>query len=269
VIGCGGGASPPATDCSPSVSPRSVSTEVGAITSPVSIVVDAQNRFSGLVLPHEWESGAVRAAEELGCKRVIWQLRGEKFEQAVNIYARGYSTGDCLILEPYHGGADYFLGYAGQFEGRVTNNIPSKWPGVPVFYVSDNPLVVLTSGLVPEIPSPESEAGTFRPAHDLGCERFMWNTPGEQIKQTIVIHEPGYVRSDEADCLILPSSQEAREYFLPWVDGDKRQSAPEGCSNSHLQSVRDAPFWVSSRNGFQALKSGRITARFYSLELLL
>jgi hypothetical protein len=221
----------------------------------VSIADDAHTGFDSAVIPREWESGAVRAAEELGCKGVIWQLRSEKFEEAVTIYAHGYSTGDCLILEPYHGGTNYFLGYAGQFGGHVTNDIPSKWPGVPVFYVSDNPLVVLTSGLVPEITSSESVAGTFRPENDLGCERIMWNSPGEQIKQTIVIHEPGYVRSDEADCLILPSAQEVREYFLPWVNGDKWQSELEGCPNPDLHSVRDAPFQVSSRNGFYSSQS--------------
>jgi hypothetical protein len=177
------------------------------------------------IIPGEWESGALRAAEELGCKHVIWQLRGEKFEQAVPIYAHGYLAGDCLILQPYHGGSDYFLSYAGQFEGQITSDVPGKWPGVPVFFISDNPLVVLTMGLVPEITYSELQAGALHPGADFGCDRILWNPPGEQMKQIPFIQQPGYVRGDEADCLILQplQDQDAGKYALPWVNGGQRR----------------------------------------------
>jgi hypothetical protein len=206
----------------------------------LAIVCTSTMSRAGQIMPGEWESGAVRAAEELGCKRVIWQLRGEKFEQAVVIYAHRHLTGDCLILEPHHGGTDYFLGYAGQFEGRITNDVPSKWPGVPVFYVSDNPLVVLTRGLVPEITYSELQAGALHPARDFGCERILWNPPGEQMKQILFIQEPGYLRGDEADCLILQphQDQDAGKYVLPSVNGDKRPIAPVGCPDIDVQGVR-------------------------------
>jgi hypothetical protein len=201
------------------------------LLSLLAIVCTSTVSRAGQIIPGEWESGALRAAEELGCKHVTWQLRGEKFEQAVIIYAHGHLAGDCLILQPHHGGTDYFLGYAGQFEGRITNDVPSKWPGVPVFYVSDNPLVVLTKGLVPEITYSELEAGALHPAKDFGCERILWNPAGEQMKQIPFIQEPGYVRGDEADCLILQphQDQDAGKYALPSVNGDKRRIVPVGC----------------------------------------
>src|SRR6266702_1686518 len=51
LIGCGGGAPlpPPVPDFRKSVSPSSVSTQVGTLTSPVTISVNAQNGFNGSV----------------------------------------------------------------------------------------------------------------------------------------------------------------------------------------------------------------------------
>ena len=90
------------------------------------------------VTPLEWAAGALRAAEMLGCERVIWQLQTESFAQAVTVYARNYTRGDCLILQPHHGGADYFLGYAGQFGGCECGPLIAEWPGVPVYTLSDD-----------------------------------------------------------------------------------------------------------------------------------
>jgi hypothetical protein len=89
--------------------------------------------------PGDWEAGALRTAEFLGCKRPVWQLPGETFAQAAAIYSRGYVRGDCLILVPHHGGANYFLGYAGQFDGCECGPLVSAWPGVPVYYLRDIP----------------------------------------------------------------------------------------------------------------------------------
>jgi len=91
-----------------------------------------------LVMLREWEAGALRVAEEFGCHQTTWQLRGEPVEQVIAIYAHGYVQGDCVILFPTRGGREYFFGYAGQFEGRITNDIPSRWPGVPVYYLRDS-----------------------------------------------------------------------------------------------------------------------------------
>jgi hypothetical protein len=92
----------------------------------------------------EWEAGALRAAEEFGCHQTTWQLRGESVEQAIAVNAHGYVQGDCLILFPERGGREYFFGYAGQFEGRTTNDIFLRWPGVPVRYLRDTnrPLMI-------------------------------------------------------------------------------------------------------------------------------
>ena len=90
-------------------------------------------------LQAEWEAGALRAAENLGCKRGTWQLRGETFEQVVTVYARDYVPGDCVILLPHRGGREYFLGYAGQFEGCLCAAGPQDWTGVPVYYLTDTP----------------------------------------------------------------------------------------------------------------------------------
>ena len=89
------------------------------------------------VMLREWEAGALHVAEEFGCHHTTWQLRGESVEQVIAVYAHGYVQGDCLILLPGRGGREYFFGYAGQFEGRITNDIPSRWPGVPVYYLRD------------------------------------------------------------------------------------------------------------------------------------
>lgn len=83
-------------------------------------------------------SQALPVAEEFGCHQTTWQLRGESVEQAIAVYAHGYVQGDCLILLPERGGREYFFGYAGQFEGHITNDIPSRWPGVPVYYLRDS-----------------------------------------------------------------------------------------------------------------------------------
>ncbi len=94
--------------------------------------------------PHqwEWEAGALRAAEVLGCERATWQLPGETFQQAAAVYASRYTPGDCLILTPHHGGADYFLGYAGQFDGCECGPLIPEWPGTPVYYLRDTPYPV-------------------------------------------------------------------------------------------------------------------------------
>jgi hypothetical protein len=96
------------------------------------------------VMLREWEAGALPVAEEFGCHQKTWQLRGESVEQAIAVYAHGYVQGDCLILHPERGGREHFFGYAGQFEGRITNDIPSRWPGVPVYYLRDSntPLII-------------------------------------------------------------------------------------------------------------------------------
>jgi len=96
-------------------------------------------------LVQEWEAGAISAAEGFGCHHVMWQLRGESQEQAVTIYGRSYAAGDCLILQPELGGREYFFGYAGQFEGRITNDTPNHWPGVPLYYVRDTNMPVRTA----------------------------------------------------------------------------------------------------------------------------
>lgn len=89
--------------------------------------------------PEEWKAGALLAAESLGCHGAVWQLPGESFNDAVAVYARtGYDFRYCLILQPTTRSAWYFLGYAGQFEGEITNDIPANWPGVPVYYLSDD-----------------------------------------------------------------------------------------------------------------------------------
>ena len=90
------------------------------------------------IMLQEWEAGALSVADGFGCDHPVWQLRGESAEQAITIYARRYVTGDCLILLPIRGGHEYFFGYAGQFEGRITNDTPDKWPGTPVYYLRDN-----------------------------------------------------------------------------------------------------------------------------------
>jgi hypothetical protein len=94
----------------------------------------------------EWEAGAPGVAEEFGCHKTTWQLRGETVEQAIAVYAHGYVQGDCLILLPERGGSEYFFGYAGQFEGRITNDIPSRWPGVPVDYLRDTNTPLMIQG---------------------------------------------------------------------------------------------------------------------------
>ena len=110
--------------------------------------------------PSDWEAGALRAAEELGCKRGIWQLRGETFEQVVTVYARNYVPGDCVILLPRHGrtiaeadsergtrdaeiatswrAPNYYLGYAGQFDGCLCAADPRDLTGTPVYTLSDD-----------------------------------------------------------------------------------------------------------------------------------
>jgi hypothetical protein len=97
-----------------------------------------------LLTVREWEAGALRVAEEFGCHQTTWQLREESVEQVIAVYAHGHVQGDCLILFPERGARGYFFGYAGQFEGRVTNDIPSRWPGVPVYYLRDTctPLMI-------------------------------------------------------------------------------------------------------------------------------
>ena len=99
----------------------------------------------------EWESGPLRAAEKLGCSRVVWQLRAETVEQAITIYARSYTPSDCLILLPHQGGTNFYLGWAGQFNLQIEQFFrpqdymlkkisANEWPGVPVYYISDSPI---------------------------------------------------------------------------------------------------------------------------------
>jgi hypothetical protein len=90
-----------------------------------------------LIRLREWNEGALSVAEFFGCRRATWQLRDESTMQAVTIYARKYIQGDCLILLPERGGHEYYFGYAGQFEGRITDDIPDKWPGVPIYFLHD------------------------------------------------------------------------------------------------------------------------------------
>lgn len=108
----------------------------------------------------DWNAGALAAAKVLGCERATWQLPGETFQQAAAVYANGYVKGDCLLLLPHSrsdsrewGAAwdardtagrprgtapEYFLGYAGQFDGCECGPLVSEWPGVPVYYLSDD-----------------------------------------------------------------------------------------------------------------------------------
>jgi hypothetical protein len=112
----------------------------------------------------EWTAGALLAARDLGCQRAVWQLPGETFKEAAAVYAHGYTPGDCLILLPQGSyptrewlrtrevrpveetrarvRSEYFLGYAGQFDGDITDDIPSHWPGVPVYYLRDSPVAM-------------------------------------------------------------------------------------------------------------------------------
>jgi hypothetical protein len=103
-----------------------------------------------ILMLREWEAGAPGVAVEFGCHKTMWQLQGESVEQAIAVYAHDYVQGDCLILLPERGGGEYFFGYAGQFEGRITNDIPSRWPGVPVNYLRDtNTPVTLSAAKQP------------------------------------------------------------------------------------------------------------------------
>jgi hypothetical protein len=99
------------------------------------------------VMLREWDAGVPAVAEEFGCHKTVWQLRGESVVQAIAVYAHGYVQGDCLIRFPKRGGREYFFEYAGQFDGCITNDIPSRWPGVPVYVLEDTntPLIIQKS----------------------------------------------------------------------------------------------------------------------------
>jgi hypothetical protein len=102
----------------------------GEIAAPPPVVEE--------ITPGEWEQGALAAAESLGCKRTVWQIDGETFKDAAAVYSHDYTPGDCLILTPHHGGPNYYLGYAGQFDGCECGPLIAEWPGTPVIYLSDD-----------------------------------------------------------------------------------------------------------------------------------
>lgn len=121
---------------------------------------DRREPVARLAAAESWNAGALLAARDLGCRRAVWQLPGETFVQAAAVYAHGYVKGDCLILLPHsrsdlrewgvvkghplNQGVDwgttpeYFLGYAGQFDGCECGPLVPAWPGVPVYYLSDD-----------------------------------------------------------------------------------------------------------------------------------
>lgn len=55
------------------------------------------------IAPGQWDAAALTLAEQLGCERMIWQLRGESAAQVIALYSRSYVQGDCIIMRPTHG----------------------------------------------------------------------------------------------------------------------------------------------------------------------
>jgi hypothetical protein len=133
----------------------------GQEKNDVSEVVDRLDPSDRERKIHQWENGAMLAAQDLGCKNVIWQLHGEPLQQAISVYAHNYVAGNCLILAPTRGGENYYLGYAGQFDGYPTNDRITEWPGVPVYYLSDDlhPIFVKNRPRFVRSLRPEVESG--------------------------------------------------------------------------------------------------------------